>query len=122
MSTSAISHQSNLDAALFRLTLDRQGAQPLQQQLAEELRGLIRTGRHAGARLPASRTLAAELSVSRMTVTTAYDQLTAEGYLVARRGAGTYVAADLPHLAPPASESNVIGKVTGAHVIYIYLI
>ncbi|MHC9235290.1 MocR-like pyridoxine biosynthesis transcription factor PdxR [Pseudooceanicola sp. 502str34] len=101
MSTSAISHQSNLDAALFRLTLDRQGAQPLQQQLAEELRGLIRTGRHAGARLPASRTLAAELSVSRMTVTTAYDQLTAEGYLVARRGAGTYVAADLPHLAPP---------------------
>ncbi|MCA0918828.1 PLP-dependent aminotransferase family protein [Pseudooceanicola nanhaiensis] len=102
MSTSAISHQSNLDAALFRLTLDREGAQPLQQQLAEALRSLIRTGRHAGARLPSSRTLAAELSVSRMTVTTAYDQLTAEGYLVARRGAGTFVAADLPHLAPPA--------------------
>ena len=44
-------------------------------------------------RLPASRALAAQLGVSRGVVTDAYEQLTAEGWLAARRGAGTVVAA-----------------------------
>ncbi|MBR9836586.1 MAG: PLP-dependent aminotransferase family protein [Rhodobacteraceae bacterium] len=101
MANDAVSSQSNFDAALLGLTLDRAGV-ALHEQLAGALRGLVLTGRFAGARLPPSRVLAAELSVSRMTVTTAYDQLAAEGYLAARRGAGTYVAGDLPHLAPPA--------------------
>ncbi|MFU1479366.1 PLP-dependent aminotransferase family protein [Roseovarius sp. C7] len=98
--------QSNLtrpgfEAALFALTLDRALPSPLHVQLCDGLRALLlRGGDLAGLALPPSRLLAAELSVSRMTVTTAYDQLTAEGYLTARRGSGTFVAADLPHLAP----------------------
>ena len=59
-------------------------------------------GHFGGARVPSSRMLAAELSVSRLTVTTAYRQLVAEGYLVTRHGSGTFVAQDIPHLAPPA--------------------
>ncbi|MGG7566027.1 PLP-dependent aminotransferase family protein [Rhodovulum sp. DZ06] len=102
MSNHAEKHRSNLEAALFALGLERGGGAPMHAQLAEALRALILTGRHPGARMPASRALAAELSVSRMTVTTAYDQLTAEGYLHARRGDGTYVAEHPPHLAPPA--------------------
>ena len=47
-------------------------------------RGRLRTG----VRLPASRALAAQLGVSRGVVTDAYEQLTAEGWLAARRGAG----------------------------------
>jgi len=47
----------------------------------------------AGTRLPSSRALAVDLSVSRRLVVDAYAQLRAEGYLVARQGAGTYVAA-----------------------------
>jgi GntR family transcriptional regulator/MocR family aminotransferase len=44
-----------------------------------------------GERLPASRELAATLRVSRMTVTVAYERLTAEGFVVSRVGDGTYV-------------------------------
>jgi GntR family transcriptional regulator/MocR family aminotransferase len=45
-----------------------------------------------GDPLPASRELARTLSVSRMTVTLAYDRLVAEGFATARIGAGTFVS------------------------------
>lgn len=48
-----------------------------------------------GGRLPASRELAAQLSVSRTTVALAYERLTAEGYVSARVGAGTFVCQDM---------------------------
>ena len=102
MANSGNDHQSNMDAALLALGLDRGSGRPLHGQLAEALRALVLTGRFGGSRLPASRILAIELGVSRMTVTTAYEQLIAEGYLAARRGDGTYVAQHLPHLAAPA--------------------
>lgn len=68
------------------------------------LRGAIRSGRLApGTRLPSTRTLAGEIGLARGTVTAVYDQLTAEGYLIARRGSGTEVAAltSSPAAAPP---------------------
>ena len=53
----------------------------------------VRSGRlEPGERLPPTRTLAADLGVSRTTVATAYDRLVAEGFLTARVGAGTFVA------------------------------
>ena len=57
------------------------------------MRELVRDGTlAAGSRLPSSRALADDLGVSRRLVVEAYAQLLAEGYLVARHGAGTYVA------------------------------
>src|SRR5687768_5671692 len=57
------------------------------------LRAAVRSGGlRAGTRLPSSRDLAAQLGVSRGTVTTAYEQLVAEGYLLSKRGSGTRVA------------------------------
>nr|WSX72633.1 PLP-dependent aminotransferase family protein [Streptomyces sp. NBC_00899]WSX81298.1 PLP-dependent aminotransferase family protein [Streptomyces sp. NBC_00899] len=57
------------------------------------LREAVRAGRlGAGTQLPSSRELAADLGVSRGLVTDAYAQLTAEGYLISRQGAGTWVA------------------------------
>jgi len=53
-----------------------------------------------GARLPATRALAAWLGAARASVVAAYDQLLAEGYIVGRIGSGTYVSTDLPE--PPA--------------------
>jgi len=76
--------------------------------LEESLRLAIQQGRlAAGTRLPSSRTLAGDLELSRGTVAAAYDQLIAEGYLLARQGAGTQVAdladassaqAQVPHM------------------------
>jgi GntR family transcriptional regulator/MocR family aminotransferase len=58
------------------------------------LRAAVLDGRlPPGHRLPASRVLAADLGVARNSVATAYEQLVAEGYLTARVGAGTFVAA-----------------------------
>ncbi len=78
-------------------------------QLEDRLRELVRDGTLAAAsRMPSSRALAADLGVSRRLVVDAYAQLLAEGYLVSRRGAGTYVAAaaattDSVPPAPPSS-------------------
>jgi DNA-binding transcriptional MocR family regulator len=68
--------------------------------LETALREAIRSGRlHAGARLPGSRSLAADLGISRGTVVQAYAQLIAEGWLTGTTGSGTRVA-DLPGPGP----------------------
>ena len=57
------------------------------------LRQAVQSGRlPAGTRLPATRTLAADLGIARNTVADAYGQLVAEGWLTARQGSGTRVA------------------------------
>lgn len=45
----------------------------------------------SGSRLPSSRSLAEDLSVSRNTILAAFDQLLDEGYVAAKTGSGTYV-------------------------------
>jgi GntR family transcriptional regulator/MocR family aminotransferase len=76
--------------------------QGLARQLYQALRERILDGRLAGrTRLPASRDLAELLGVSRNTVTRAFDQLYAEGYVEGRVGDGTYVA-DLASERPAA--------------------
>lgn len=68
--------------------------------LEDRLRGMIRDGQlHPGGRLPSTRDLAGQLGIARGTVSTAYAQLVAEGFLEARRGAGTFVAAVTPAAA-----------------------
>ena len=70
---------------------------PLQQRLFDRLRGAIVSGAiRPGERLPSTRTLATDLGVSRNTVVAAVDRLTAEGYLEARIGSGTFVCRTLP--------------------------
>lgn len=54
----------------------------------------------AGARAPSTRGLAAELGVSRTTVTAAYEQLAAEGYLTTSTGRVARIARPLADLAP----------------------
>ena len=73
--------------------LRRDDPTPLHRQVGAVLRDAIRSGRlAAGARVPPSRALADDLGISRGVVLEAYRQLTAEGYLVARRGGHTQVA------------------------------
>ncbi len=95
---------TNSGPELF-VELDRASRRPLRAQLEDGLREAVRSGRlPARARLPATRALASDLSVSRRLVVDAYAQLLAEGYLVARRGAGTFVADAASAVAAPAVE------------------
>ena len=74
--------------------------------LEQALREAIRDGRlTAGTRLPSTRTLAVELGLARGTVSAAYDQLVAEGHLVAVRGSGTQVA-ELGPARPSGANSS----------------
>ncbi|GAA1791517.1 PLP-dependent aminotransferase family protein [Nocardioides hankookensis] len=76
------------------LVLDRTAPGSLSVQLSGRIRSLVLDGTLGrGERLPSTRALALDLGVSRSVTEHAYEQLLAEGWLEARRGAGTYVAA-----------------------------
>jgi GntR family transcriptional regulator / MocR family aminotransferase len=77
--------------------------EPLRRQLERQLREAIRSGRlRSEVAMPPTRVLAQSLGVSRGLVVDAYSQLVAEGYLVARRGAGTRVAYEASRSTPLA--------------------
>lgn len=81
--------------------------EPVYAQLYRRLRDDILSGAlRPDSRLPASRHLAQEAGVSRNTVLQAYEQLGAEGYVEGRRGAGTFVAHDLPDQRPAAAPAQ----------------
>ena len=79
------------------LTIPRRGSRSILSALHGQLRGGILDGRlKPGMRLPSTRVLASTCGVSRNTAVAAYDLLLSEGYVSARRGSGTTVAASLP--------------------------
>ena len=93
----------------------RDPAVPAYRWLYDALRAQILEGRlHPGARLPSTRDLSAQYTVSRGTIVVAFEQLRAEGYTEGTVGSGTYVSHTLPdellHVsaetdtAPPATK------------------
>ncbi|GGW26472.1 transcriptional regulator [Vreelandella hamiltonii] len=93
-----------IDALALRM--HQHATRSLSQRLYHPLKEWVRQGKlTAGQRLPSSRRMSDALGVSRNTVLAATDRLLAEGLLVARQGAGLYVA-QLPRVldtetAPP---------------------
>ncbi|HEY1933198.1 MAG TPA: PLP-dependent aminotransferase family protein [Acetobacteraceae bacterium] len=84
------------------ITLDRDAAGPLSQQIADRLRTAIAGGTLApGARLPSARSLAGQLGVARGTVDAAYAMLAGEGTLEPRGPAGTIVSKALSSRPTP---------------------
>ena len=86
----------------------RLSATPAYAALADRIRLLVLDGRLAlGTRLPAERELAAQLSLSRTTISAAYAELRDSGYLESLRGSGSVVrlpnrgAVPLETAAPP---------------------
>lgn len=74
------------------LELDRSASESLRSQVQRQLRDAIRANRLAHEeRLPSSRSLAAQLRVSRGVISESYAQLESEGYLEPRVGSGTHV-------------------------------
>ena len=80
------------------------GKQELWRWLYAELRGAILDGRlKPGARMPSTRSLGKQYSLSRGTVVVAFDQLQAEGYTRTEVGSGTYIASGVPGGLLPAT-------------------
>lgn len=76
---------------VLSFAIDRE--RPLSRQIEEHVRDAITRGvLQPGSRLPSTRALAADLSVSRGVVVNAYQQLISEGYLQVRRGSAPVVA------------------------------
>ena len=96
------------------IPLDRSRPRGLRAQIEDELRAAIRSGRlAAGAALPSTRALAADLGVTRGVVVDAYDQLIAEGYLASRPGAATTVSSSA---AAPARRRSLPAATTSIDI------
>lgn len=79
-------------ALMHSVRVDPQSNRPLAAQIANSIRNLILDGSiRPGMRLPATRTLAYELGVSRTTMVDVFERLLAEDLVEARVGAGTFV-------------------------------
>ncbi|MFC3653611.1 PLP-dependent aminotransferase family protein [Dyella humi] len=89
------------------VALDASGGVPMYDQLSEWFRRAIIDGRlRPGQRVPSTRSLANELSISRIPVLSAYEQLYAEGYLETFVGAGTCVARSIPGEVPKLTNAT----------------
>lgn len=89
------------------IAIDTKSAVPLNRQIYEAWRrGILRGRFRQGDRVPSTRELACALRVSRSTVTQAYEQLFAEGYLETVRGSGTFVRGDLHEHSLPTVQAS----------------
>jgi GntR family transcriptional regulator / MocR family aminotransferase len=78
------------------IRLNKEDGLPLYLQLYEQIKQAIFNGRlQDGERMPSTRILSTELSVSRNSVFQAYEQLMVEGFLQGKTGDGTYVCVQL---------------------------
>ena len=105
-----------LGTSASEIGIDRDDREPIQSQIARQIRSLVLSGRlKPQTRLPSTRALSEELSVARATVVEAYEQLASEGYLETRSGSGTRVAAELPEalLTPSPRDSTREAPRTG---------
>jgi GntR family transcriptional regulator/MocR family aminotransferase len=96
------------DIADLLLPLDNASDTPLHRQVYRALRDAILAGRLVpGARVPSTRRMAEYLAVSRTTVLGAFEQLTAEGLLIATVGSGSRVSSLVrsPRTTPPGDRT-----------------
>src|SRR5580698_1723306 len=98
------------------IALDARAETPKYRQLYEWFRRAILDGQlKPSQRVPSTRSLASELKISRIPVSSAYEQLHAEGYFETFVGAGTCVARSIPDdaLKPAAAAPQPVAKTEG---------
>ena len=101
-----------LTPATSEIGIDRADSEAIQSQIARQIREFVLSGRlRPQAKLPSTRSMAEDLKVARATVVEAYEQLLSEGYIEARKGSGTRVAAELPEALLNSSPARLaMGK------------
>lgn|GEM_PF-763 len=99
------------------LPLDRAlDAPPLYAQIRDRVRSAVLTGALVpGMRLPPERELAATLGVNRTTTMRAYQELAADGVVVARPGRGTLVCAPEGGSGAGGGRERTVGGSTDGH-------
>lgn len=96
------------------LILDLEGELPVYKQIADGIIEEIRKGRLVpGTPLPGTRQLAEDLKVNRKTIQLAFDELLAEGWLVAISRKGTFVSEKLPVQTGPYRSRKKDMQATG---------
>ncbi|MDO5705619.1 MAG: PLP-dependent aminotransferase family protein, partial [Paracoccus sp. (in: a-proteobacteria)] len=76
------------------------------------VRAILQSRAPPGTRLPSTRELAKQLSISRMTVTLVYQELSAQGYIEPRSRSGFAIADSVPHrrVEPDSGTGNHTGS------------
>lgn len=91
----------------MRIPMDPDSGRPMYRQIEEFLRQSILSGAMApDTRLPATRQMAEDLGVNRITVQNAYAELEADGLIFTRTGSGTYVLPQVPLSPLPKREQG----------------
>lgn len=90
-----------------QITIDADNGIPIWLQLRNRLIYLISSGAfHPGDKLPTVRELAVDLGINYNTVSKVYQDIERDGYIVSKRGCGTFVAPrDL------GSQESLLGEV-----------
>lgn len=93
------------------LAINADAARPLYLQIADGVAAAVRKGAlPPGTRLPGTRALAAQLGTARKTVVAAFDELTAQGWIVGRPDRGTFVASAVPEIVPASASAPAAGR------------
>ena len=89
----------------MRIPIDPGRELPMYRQIEEFIRNSILSGAMAPeTRLPATRKLAQDLGINRITAQNAYAELEADGLIFTRAGSGTYVLPQIPASPVPKRE------------------
>lgn len=76
----------------MHIILSNSSTQPIYEQIKEQVKAQIFSGElQEGEKLPSLRRLAADLKISVLTTTRAYNELEAEGYISSQQGKGFFV-------------------------------
>ena len=92
---------------MLAISIDKSSPLSLYQQVYEELRLLILSGRlKSGQKLPSSRELAKHLCISRTISSLGYKMLESEGYISTVPAVGTFVSAEIPDVSLRAAANS----------------
>ena len=95
------------------LSFDHSAKRAVYLQLADAILAMIKTAKlNPKQKLPASRELSSLLALNRITVSKAYDELMAQGWLESFVGKGTFVSAHLPDIQPKALNNKITVSAT----------
>ena len=99
----------------MHIVLSNSTSLPMNEQIKEQIKAQILSGELAeGEKLPSLRRLAADLKISVLTTTRAYNELEAEGYITSQQGKGFFVMSSSSQLLREQLLKNVEAQLQGA--------